>query len=69
MIKFFRPKKICNCTFPTDKNILKKENDHSFCKKCGSIILKSSDGTINYTVKPKNKQMPNQQVQLISLNP
>ena len=60
MIKFFRPKKICNCTFPTDKNILKKENDHSFCKKCGSIILKSSDGTINYTVKPKNKQMPNQ---------
>ena len=55
MIKFFRTKKICNCTFPTDKNILKKENDYSFCKKCGSIILKSSDGTINYTVKPKQK--------------
>ena len=60
MIKFFRPKKICNCTFPTDKNILKKENNHSFCKNCGSLILKSTDGTINYTVKPKNKQMPNQ---------
>ena len=59
MIKFFRTKKICNCTFPTDKNILKKENDYSFCKKCGSIILKSSDGTINYTVKPKQKLMCN----------
>ena len=59
MIKFFRTKKICNCTFPTDNNILKKEKDYSFCKRCGSVILKSCDGTINYTVKPKQKLMNN----------
>ena len=60
MLKYFRPKKICNCTNPIDKEILKREINHSFCKRCGSIILKSNDGKINFTLKPKQKQVPNE---------
>ena len=60
MLKYFRPKKICNCTNPIDKEILKREINHSFCKRCGSIILNSNDGKINFTLKPKQKQAPNE---------
>lgn len=60
MQKYFRPKKVCNCLFPSNKEILKKEVNNSFCKRCGSMILRSSELTINYTIKPKLKQAPNQ---------
>ena len=59
-MKIFRPRKICNCTFPVDKNILKRKCGHSFCKNCGSIMIKNTNGSINYTLKPKQKQIPNQ---------
>ena len=55
--------KICNCLISTDENILKKKNNNSFCKRCGCIIIKNKDGSINFTLKPKHKQAP------IELNP
>ena len=56
MQKYPKHKRICNCSIPTDKNIFKKETDYSFCKRCGSIMIKNTNGDINYTIKPKHKQ-------------
>ena len=58
MLKYLKHRKICNCRIPTDKNILNPEIDNSFCKKCGSIILKSINDVITYTLKSKQKQKP-----------
>ena len=55
--------KICNCLISTDENILNKKNKNSFCNKCGCIIIKNKDGSINFTLKPKHKQSP------IEINP
>ena len=35
-----RQRKFCNCHISTNKKILKSEIDHSFCDKCGCILLK-----------------------------
>ena len=56
MLKYPRHKKICNCLIFSDNEILKHDLNHSFCAKCGSIILKDTYGNINYTIKPKQKK-------------
>ena len=58
MSKNTSQKKYCNCQISSDTKILKKEVNHSFCEKCGSIILKGANGTIYYTLKPKQKRLP-----------
>ena len=60
MLKNQKHKKICNCLIPTNKNILKEENNYSFCQRCGSIIFLNNNGNINYTIKPKIKQNSNE---------
>ena len=56
MTEYFRKPKICNCLFPEDTILLKQENEYIFCSKCGSIIIKGSNGKINYTIKPNSNQ-------------
>ena len=56
MLKDTKEKKYCNCKISTDKNILKPDINHSYCDKCYSILIKNANGTINYTLKPKQKQ-------------
>ena len=56
MTEYFRKPKICNCLFPEDNILLKQENEYIFCSKCGSIIIKGSNGKINYTIKPNSNQ-------------
>ena len=53
-------KKYCNCPISSDKTILEPFMDHSFCEKCGSILIKDmqNNETIYYTIKPKQKQKP-----------
>ena len=58
MSKNGNEKKCCNCPVSKNKIILKPSIDHSFCEKCGSILLKSSSGKINYTIKQKQKIKP-----------
>ena len=58
MSKNKKQEKICNCSTSTNKQILKSNINHSFCYKCGSILIKSSSGTIHYTLKPKQKLKP-----------
>ena len=58
MMKDINENRYCNCQISTDKNILKPNVNHSFCDKCYSILIKNPDGTINYTLKPKQKQKP-----------
>ena len=58
MPKSTSQKKYCNCQISSDTKILKKEVNHSFCEKCGSILLKGANGTIYYTLKPKQKRLP-----------
>ena len=48
--------KICNCHIHTNKNIFQSNIDHSFCEKCGSILIKNDDGNIYYTIKSIKKQ-------------
>jgi hypothetical protein len=48
--------KICNCQVSSNKTIFHSEIHHSFCEKCGSILIKSNNGNIYYTIKPKKKQ-------------
>ena len=50
--------KYCNCQISFNKEILEPDIHNSFCEKCGSILLKGSNGTINYTLKPKQKVSP-----------
>ena len=46
--------KICNCIITSDKDTIKRKEDCSFCKKCGSIMFKKNGWNINYTLKSKN---------------
>ena len=50
--------KYCNCPVSKIKLILNSSINHSFCEKCGSVLIKNSKGTINYTIKNKQKQKP-----------
>ena len=58
MQNYLRHKKICNCQISNDNILLKQDFEHSFCEKCGSILLKNINGNINYTIKQKQKQGP-----------
>ena len=50
-------KKYGNCSVSPNERILETEINHSFCKKCRSILLKDKDNkNIYYTIKPKHKQ-------------
>jgi DNA-directed RNA polymerase subunit M/transcription elongation factor TFIIS len=48
--------KYCNCSISPNKLILKSNINHSFCNKCGSILIKTSNNNIYYTLKQKQKQ-------------
>ena len=56
MSKIHNQTKYCNCQIPSNKKILKSNISYSYCEKCGSILIKSSQGIIYYTLKPKQKQ-------------
>ena len=56
MSKTPKQTKYCNCQISSNKKILKPNISYSYCEKCGSILIKSSQGTIYYTLKPKQKQ-------------
>ena len=58
MSKNGNEKKYCNCPVSKNKIILKSSINHSYCEKCGSVLLKSSSGKINYTIKQKQKIKP-----------
>ena len=58
MSKNGNEKKCCNCPVSKNKIILESSINHSFCEKCGSVLLKSSSGKINYTIKQKQKIKP-----------
>jgi len=51
--------KICNCVITTDKDTIKRKEDYSFCKKCGSIMFKKNSWNIIYTLKSKKEQTSN----------
>ena len=69
MLRNFKPKKYCNCSISSNKEILKSSIIYSFCEKCGSILLKDINNNNNkniniyYTLKPKQRQKP------VELNP
>ena len=48
--------KICNCEIPSKNSIISSNKSHSYCSKCGTIILKGINDTMNYILKPKQKQ-------------
>ena len=54
-MKDTKEKKYCNCPFSSNKDILKANINHSFCSKCGSILIKTADNNIYYTLKTKHK--------------
>ena len=58
MLNDKKQNKICNCLNSNNKEIFKSTVNRSFCDKCGSVLIKSSNGKINYTVKPKQKIRP-----------
>ena len=58
MSKSIKQSKYCNCQTSSNKKILKQDVNHSFCEKCGCILLKGSNGTIYYTMKAKQKRLP-----------
>ena len=53
-----RQSKFCNCHSPSNKEILRVGINHSFCKKCGCIILKDVEKNIFYTIKSKPNRLP-----------
>ena len=56
-------KRICNCQNPSNTTIFKSYINHSYCEKCGCILIKNIQGVIHYTLKPNKKQ------QELELNP
>ena len=56
-----RQRKYCNCPKLTNKEIFKYHLSHSFCDKCGCVLIKDTDGNIYYTLKPKQKILPSEQ--------
>ena len=59
MSKTKKQSKYCNCHNSSNKAILKSNVTHSFCEKCGCILLKSEEGTIYFTLETKQKRHPN----------
>ena len=55
MLKDTKEKKYCNCPFSSNKDIFKANINHSFCSKCGSILIKTADNNIYYSLKTKQK--------------
>ena len=53
-----RHHKYCNCQISSDKEILEPNVNYSFCEKCGCVLLKNQDGTIYFTLKPKQNKKP-----------
>ena len=58
MSKNKKQHKYCNCQTSSDNEILKPNVNHSFCEKCGCVLLKNHEGTIYFTLKPKQKRQP-----------
>jgi len=56
MSKNDRHHKYCNCQISTDKEILRPNVKYSFCQNCGCVLLKNHDGTIYFTLKPKQNK-------------
>ena len=46
----------CNSPMLANNIIIEQEINHSFCKNCGSIYIKTPSGNIHYTIKPKHKK-------------
>ena len=46
----------CNSPMLANNIIIEQEINHSFCKNCGSIYIKTPCGNIHYTIKPKHKK-------------
>ena len=53
-----RQSKFCNCQTSSNKEILKDTITHSFCDKCGSVLLKEENGNIYNTIKSKQNILP-----------
>ena len=53
MSKEINQGKYCNCLVSCNKEILKSNINHSYCEKCGSVLIKDKLGIIYYTVKSK----------------
>ena len=58
MSKNKKQHKYCNCQTSSDNEILKPNVNHSFCEKCGCVLIKNHEGTIYFTLKPKQKRQP-----------
>ena len=58
-MNLLRQIKICNCINTSDKDTIKRKEDCSFCKKCGSVMFKKNGWNINYTLKSKKEQTSN----------
>ena len=56
MSKYSNQKRICNCQTSSNKEIFQSDINHSFCEKCGCIIIKHIHGNIFYTLKSNKKQ-------------
>ena len=63
MSRHHTQKRICNCQIPSNTTIFKSDIDHSYCEKCGCILIKNSKGVIHYTLKTNKK------LKEIELNP
>ena len=57
MSKILSQKKFCNCKLSSNKEILKSNVSHSFCNKCGTLLFKNINGTINYLLHAKQKKV------------
>ena len=55
MLKDTKENKYCSCSFSSNKDILKTNINNSFCSNCGSILIKTKDNNIYYTLKSKQK--------------
>ena len=58
MSKNKKQHKYCNCQTSSDNEILNPNVSHSFCEKCGCVLLKNHEGSIYFTLKPKQKRQP-----------
>ena len=58
MSKNKKQHKYCNCQTSSDNEILKPNVNHSFCEKCGCVLIKNHEGSIYFTLKPKQKRQP-----------
>ena len=58
MSKNKKQHKYCNCQTSSDNEILKPNVNHSFCEKCGCVLIKNHEETIYFTLKPKQKRQP-----------